>query len=106
MRAKGVGAESFVRVLFGKLAKIPEFHDRSVRDDLRARLSQIPGVEIAEERLDTSVAIPATRLRSVSAQDAFIASLDWAVQRVGPVGGQAAPDGGSSAQGGTVRAMG
>jgi hypothetical protein len=67
-----------IEIQFQHIAKRPPFDDRSLRDELRLRLNEIPAVSISEEMLERRPSIDLFTMRSAEALKAFTEAMDWA----------------------------
>ncbi|MBG0825182.1 DUF262 domain-containing protein [Planomonospora sp. ID91781] len=66
-----------VEVSFGTFMTRRPFDDTAVREEMRERLNDIPGVEVPVTKLDGYPSFPVTVLASESAWDVVVACLDW-----------------------------
>ncbi len=62
---------------FGMLLKRPPFDELALREELRARLNDAPGVDIPVAKLNLYPSIPNTRLADPAVFDVVVATLDW-----------------------------
>ncbi|WP_062428455.1 GmrSD restriction endonuclease domain-containing protein [Herbidospora daliensis] len=71
-----VYAKTF-EIPFGALLKHPPFDDLALREELRTRLNDAPGVDIPVAKLNLYPSIPNTRLADPAVFDVVVATLDW-----------------------------
>ena len=70
------------QVQFGELKKRPPFDDEAKRKELRARLNQIPDVDIPADAINLYPPIRLSTLTNKAALEKFLEVLDWLVQEV------------------------
>ncbi|TXK42236.1 hypothetical protein [Nonomuraea sp. C10] len=62
---------------FGLLRKRKPFDDPALREELRQRLNDAPGVDIPVAKLELYPPIKNTQLANVAVSDVVVAALDW-----------------------------
>ncbi|MCA2227747.1 DUF262 domain-containing protein [Nonomuraea aurantiaca] len=67
---------------FGTLKKRPPFDDPALREELRQRLNDAPGVDIPVAKLELYPSIKNTQLANMAVFDVIVAVLDWFTARV------------------------
>lgn len=67
---------------FQHMATKPPFDDLSLRQELLARLNEIPGVSIPETKLDKRPSIPLAVLAKEEHLSRFLGALDWCVEQI------------------------
>ncbi|GAB1818025.1 DUF262 domain-containing protein [Herbidospora sp. RD11066] len=81
-----VYAKTF-EIPFGALMKRPPFDDLALREELRTRLNDAPGVDIPVAKLNLYPSIPITRLSDAAVFDVVVATLDWFTSVITPENG-------------------
>ncbi|MFC4911453.1 GmrSD restriction endonuclease domain-containing protein [Actinomadura gamaensis] len=71
-----------MEIPFKSLKLRPPFDDPEMRDELRRRLNDAPGIEIPESKIDLLPNFPSSLLVDDSALDVLIGTLDWFVSQV------------------------
>jgi alkylated DNA nucleotide flippase Atl1 len=71
------GRGGFAEVVFKYLATREPFDDASLREELRRRLEEIPGVEIPPSKLGLRPSFSLTALATAGAQSRLVEALDW-----------------------------
>ena len=71
-----------IEIPFGTLKKRPPFDDPALREELRQRLNDAPGVDIPVAKLELYPSIKNTQLANVAVFDVIVAVLDWFTARV------------------------
>ncbi|MEU6034688.1 DUF262 domain-containing HNH endonuclease family protein [Actinomadura sp. NPDC047616] len=71
-----------VEIPFTALRRRPPFDDPALRDELRQRLNEAPGVEIPESKLGLYPNFPIAVLTDPAAWDVVVATLEWFVAQV------------------------
>ncbi|GGK65687.1 hypothetical protein Ppa06_21890 [Planomonospora parontospora subsp. parontospora] len=66
-----------IEVPFGTLKKRPPFDDQVLREELRQRLNDAPGVDIPVSKLELYPSIKTTQLVNTEVFDVVVAVLDW-----------------------------
>ncbi|GIH96785.1 DUF262 domain-containing protein [Planobispora siamensis] len=66
-----------VEIPFGTLRKRPPFDDPGLREELRQRLNDAPGVDIPVSKLELYPSFKTTQLANPAVFDVVIALLDW-----------------------------
>lgn len=74
-----------IEVLFAYMKRAGPFQQRELREELRRRLNEIPGVSIGPEGLDRRPSIPLSTLHSPEALRQFLAVLAWIVEQYEPL---------------------
>lgn len=69
-----------VEVPFATLKSRPPFDDPAVRDELRQRLNDAPGIDLPASKVDLYPSFPVTLLANEAVWDVVIATLDWFVE--------------------------
>ncbi|MFF3868295.1 DUF262 domain-containing protein [Micromonospora sp. NPDC001898] len=69
-------------VVFQHLSVRTPFHDLALREELRQRLNQLPGVEIAAAKLTLRPGFPLAVLADVDAREALLDHLRWFYDQV------------------------
>ena len=64
-------------VPFGLLKGRPVFDDPVLREELRQRLNDAPGIDIPAAKIDLWPSFPVTLLADEAVWDVLIATLDW-----------------------------
>ncbi len=67
---------------FQHMATRPPFDDLGLRQELLARLNEIPGVSIPEAKLDKRPSIPLAVLVNEEHLRQFLSALDWCIEQV------------------------
>jgi uncharacterized protein with ParB-like and HNH nuclease domain/alkylated DNA nucleotide flippase Atl1 len=73
---------STLEVPFALLKSRPPFDDPALRYELRQRLNDAPGVDIAPSKLELYPSIPVTALANDAVWDVVVATLDWFADQV------------------------
>ena len=71
-------------IQFEYIRRRPPFDDEQLRQQLRAKLNAVPGVDIPPDAIERRPRIPLGGLTEQSALDEFLAALDWAFDQVKP----------------------
>jgi hypothetical protein len=66
-----------IEITFAPLSARDPFDDPSLREDLRCRLNEAPGIDIPASKLELYPNFPSSVLVNPAAWDMVIASLDW-----------------------------
>jgi len=64
------------------LKKGPPFEDVSKRLELVSRLNCVPGIEIANDRIEKLPGIPLSTFKSRAVLDQFLGVLTWVVEEI------------------------
>jgi hypothetical protein len=67
---------------FQVLKNRPPFDDATVREELRQRINDAPGVDIPETKLDLYPSFPLTVLADPAAWDVVAGTLDWFISQI------------------------
>lgn len=71
-------------IVFQHLSTREPFHDIALREELRQRLNQLPGVDIAAAKLTLRPSFPLTVLIDADARDALLDHLRWFYDQAQP----------------------
>ncbi|MEV5410031.1 DUF262 domain-containing protein [Thermopolyspora sp. NPDC052614] len=71
-----------VEIPFDTLKKRAPFTDPELREELRRRLNEAPGVDIPAAKLELRPSVPITLLANEAVWDIVVAALDWCADRV------------------------
>ncbi|GII30042.1 DUF262 domain-containing protein [Planotetraspora mira] len=74
-------ADTFA-IPFGTLKRRPPFDDPALREDLRQRLNDAPGVDIPVGKLELYPSVKITQLANIAVFDVVVALLDWFAAQV------------------------
>jgi alkylated DNA nucleotide flippase Atl1 len=77
------GRGGHAEVVFKHLATREPFDDASLREELRRRLEDIPGVVIPPSKLELRPSFPLTALATAGGQSRLLNALDWFVEVAG-----------------------
>jgi hypothetical protein len=67
-----------VEIHFQYLARRPPFEAHDLREQLRQRLNDVPGIELDEGDLERRPSFPLELLAEPAARERFLAAMDWA----------------------------
>jgi alkylated DNA nucleotide flippase Atl1 len=73
-----------VEVVFQHLRVRPPFDDLALRQQFRERLNAVPGIKLAESRIDKRPSFPIDVLTSESSREGVVTALQWFVDQVAP----------------------
>ncbi len=76
-----VRSDGQVHIIFGYIGRLPAFEKLEVRELLRQKLNQIPGINIPSDELDGGVKFDLRLLAEEKALQRFIGAFDWFVQQ-------------------------
>jgi len=71
-----------VEVVFQHLRVRPPFDDVALRQEFRARLNTVPGIDLAEARIDKRPSFPIDVIVNESSRRTVVAALHWFVEQV------------------------
>jgi hypothetical protein len=77
-----------IEVRFEYIARRPPFSDVRLREQLRAKLNEIPGVQLDAAQVELRPGIDLGLLAAPAARERFLAAMDWCFEQVASSGEQ------------------
>jgi hypothetical protein len=74
--------DAYIQVQFAPLSHRPPFDDKARREELRARLNRIPGVQLAPDSVDRYPGISMGIFGEPDARHQLIETLDWVAEEI------------------------